>query len=1064
MRECLRFPWLLCCIIVASLHEVKAQQPVTVSGMVKSTDGTPLPGASVVEKGFPANAVMTDPNGNFSLRVMRENNVLLISYIGFETSTIKAGTGKLQIALKPSQKALNDVVVIGYQSVKRRNVTAAVSSMSGKDIQDMPQASFDQMLQGRLAGVSVLSSTAEPGQRTNIVIRGTTNVDYGNANGGNTGPLYVIDGVIFDINTIGSSYSGTNPLSLINPNDVESIDVLKDASASAIYGARGGNGVIIVKTKSAKRGRPQVSVSGYIGATTQPALRNVTTGAAERRLKMGLISRLAPYTEIRDGSIPVQLTDSLNPAFNNNVDWQAMMVRDQALVNNQDVAIAGFLGSANYRVSLNHYNEQGLLKGFSIDRLSPNLNLSVSPRKGLQVNTNLMITSEKRNHGTGGGSGQLFASWNFPTSFAQLTPQQIALFNGQANPFDDNNIFAYNGSIGVVDTLVKNVVFHSTYSANNYIDKWAYFSPKELNGISNMAFDITSSNPSWSFENYAEYNTLINKHHINLVAGASAYAVKNYSTWAQAQGISVTGIHTLQTIPPGSSLNVTSSQQKKTTVSYYARLSYDYEGKYMLTASFRRDASSIYSPEYRWGTFPAFSAGWILSDEHFFQPLKNVVNFVKVRASWGITGNDPGSFYAKYQGLYNDGSFLGGSTGIIVPNGTFPIAGGTPSTYNGTPVISPYPYYDGFGSQGISASNSVRWEKYIQPDFGVDISMFNDRIGITADWYRKDAKDKYFYQVPAQTTTGYRFYAGNFADVRNEGIELVINTHNLNPRAAFQWNTNFNISFNKNYVTKLPNNNRDFLFGESWFQQTLTMGEPLYNYKVYQINGAFPTEASVPTDPMTGKKLTYLGRTLHAGDPNYQDMNGDYNIDYDDKVIAGNPLPKVTGGFGNSFSYKGISLNIFCSFLTGRKIFNGYLSDALNGSRSYSWWGTNAGPAVLTNVLNQFWQRPGDVSKYPNLVSSDGSSDRYNIASSYFVEDGSFLRVKQVSLSYNFPARWVQSMRIRSFNVFGMADNLLTFKRSPTIPDPELVDPTTGSSNMAYPAVRKFTIGIRAEL
>jgi hypothetical protein len=494
-------------------------------------------------------------------------------------------------------------------------------------------------------------------------------------------------------------------------------------------------------------------------------------------------------------------------------------------------------------------------------------------------------------------------------------------------------------------------------------------------------------------------------------------------------------------------------------------MSYDYKGRYLATASLRRDASSIYSSTYRWGTFPSFSAGWIASDEKFLEPAKNVINFLKIRASYGITGNDPGSYYAKYQSLYSDASYLRGTTGSLVNNFGNLGLGGYPSTYNGTTVISPFPYYDGFLNQGVGSSTSVRWEKFPQVDLGTDIELFNSRISLAVDLYQKDAKDKYFYNIPAQVTTGYQYYSGNFVDVRNQGLEIGINTRNLGSGSKFQWSTSFNISFNKNFITKLPNGNRDFLFGPSWFQQSLTLGEPLFNYKVYQIKGAYPTNAAVPTDPITGKKMTYQGSTLGAGDPAYVDMNGDYNIDYDDKVIAGNPNPKVTGGFGNTFSYKGISLNIFCSFVTGRKIFNGALSDALNGSKAYNSWGANSGPASIPDILGQFWANPGDRTTFPRLVYPSGTAqDPWNIASSYFVEDGSFFKVKQATLSYNLPEKWVKPLHLKFINVYGMAENLLTLKKSKTIADPELVDPTTGTSNVVYPSALKFTMGVRVEL
>ncbi len=1065
---------LFACFFVWLLPSVIAQNLQTARGTIKDEKGNPVSGASITEKGQPANGVSSATDGTFLLRLKGNSGKIIVSYVGYAKKEVTNAGSNITINLSPEDKTMSDVVIIGYQGQKRRNVTAAISSINGKDIANIPQSSFDETLQGRLAGVSVLSSTGELGAKPQIVIRGATNVDYGNANGGNTGPLYVIDGVIFDVNAITPAYTSynaitgapatTNPLSLINPNDIESIDVLKDASASAIYGARAGNGVIIVKTKRARTGKPQITGSAYAGLSTRPNFRKVYTGNAERALKLDLLNAQLPYSNIGGNQIPIALTDSLNPAFNNDIDWQGLMVRNNAMVNSQDIAIAGYIGSSSYRLSFNHYSEQGILNGFSLDRLAPHLNLNIRPVRRMNITTDILLSAEKRNHGVGGSTGALFSSWSFPSSFVALNQQQIDVFKGNKSYYDDNKIFTIVGSINLLDTVARNVTFNSNFSATNYIDRYDYLSPKEINGLQNTAYDLNSTNPAWSFENYLTYSNHVGKNNFSLSAGASSYSNKQYYTYATAKGINVTGISTLQTIPSGADLFVSTSYQRKTTVSYYGRLIYDFDSKYLLTASIRRDASSIYSSSYRWGTFPSVSAGWIASDENFFAPLKGVVNFLKLRASWGITGNDPGSWYAKYQNLYTDASYLLSTTGTLGTSGSYVYLGGTPSTYNGSTVISPYPYYNYIFNAGVNASNNVRWEKFPQVDVGADIELFNGRINAAIDWYQKDANDKYFYNIPAQVTTGYAYYSGNYVDVRNQGLEIAVNTRNFSSASKFQWNTNFNISFNKNYITKLPNGNRDFLFGPPWFQQTLTLGEPLFNYKVFQIDGVFATDDEVPADPITGKKLSFQGAPLQAGDPRYIDNNGDYNITYDDKVIAGNPMPKVTGGFGNTFSYKGFSLNIFCAFLTGRKIFNGYLSDYLNGSRSFGAWGGVAGPAAITDLLDQFWLSPGDRTKFPRMVYPNGTAqDPWNIASSYFVEDGSFLKVKQATLSYNFPEGLSRRMGMKRFNVYTMADNLYTWKKSKLVPDPELVDPTSGSANVVYPSTVKFTLGVNFE-
>jgi TonB-linked SusC/RagA family outer membrane protein len=1047
----------------ALISTAQAQTNGTATGQVKDSEGKVLPGVTVAEKGIPGNGAVTDVNGDFTLKLKGTSNTITISLIGFRRQELKVTDKPLKVVLQIEENSLSDVVVVGYQKQNRREVTAAISSLNGKDIANIPEASFDQMLQGRLAGVSVLSSSGELGAKTSIVIRGSANIDFGNANGGNTGPLYVIDGVIFDVNAIGSAYGNNNPLSLINPNDIESIDVLKDASAAAIYGARAGNGVIIVKTKSAKAGKPQVSISAYAGMVTAPNFIKVSTGSAERSLKLGLLQQLT-YGDRQLGVIPLAITDSLNSAFNNDVDWQGLLVRQQSYVNSQDVALSAITGTTSYRISINHYNEQGVLHGYGLEKFTPHLNLTIKPLKGMEITADLLMSSQRQSHGVGGAGAYLFNAYNFPSSFAPLTPTQYDVYTGKKSYYDDDRAFSIVGSLNLKQQITPDLVFNSTYGSTNYTNKYGYFSPLELNGVQNTAYDIYTSNPSWSFENFLQYSKQLGKHRFILAAGAALYSYENYYNYASAAGITVSGISTVQTVPAGTNLNASTYYGRKTTESYYARFNYDYEGKYLLTASIRRDASSIYSPEYRWATFPAVAAGWIASDESFFEPVKKVVNFFKIRASYGITGKDPGQWYSKYQTLSNDASYFGGTNGTI---NNYGVLSGNASTYNGTSVVSPFSYYNNFYNFGTKASSTVRWEKDPQLDFGADVELFNSRVNLTVDWYRKDSKDVFFYNVPAQATSGYQYLSGNYVDLRNQGLELSTNINVLGARSAFQWNFNFNISFNKNLVTKLPNNNRDFLFDAPYFYKTLTLGKPIFSYRVFHSNGVYATDAEVPYDPITGNKMTANGVPLTAGDPRYVDVNGDYNINNDDKYDAGNPNPKYTGGFGSNFRYKRVTLSFFSSFVFGRKILNGALSDALNGSKYIGSYGINAGVATYVNSLSQFWQSPGQQTKYAKLIYSNAEAnvkDPWNIGNDYFVEDGSFVKLKNVTLGYDLPEKWYKSIGLTRFNVYVMGDNLAMWKKAKDIADPELVDPTTGSSNTVYPTAAKFTLGVNIGL
>lgn len=1045
-------------------------QSINVKGSIKGPNGNLMQGVSIKVLNS-SEGTMSDANGHYEINFLRSDATLIFSFTGYKSLRIPLrGRSELNVNMVVNEDKLDEVVVIGYQTQERRKVTSAVTTISGNSIRDIPEANFDNMLQGRLSGVVVQSSTGEPGSKPNIVIRGSTNLDFGDANKGNTQPLYVIDGVIYNVNNMSGSYAFSDPLSLIDPANIESISILKDASATAIYGARGGNGVIIIKTKRPQRDRgPQVTLSGYVGVTTRPALTDVTIGNAERNLKLTLLQNQLPYNDFYGGFIPQALTDSLNPAFNQSVDWQGMLIRSSSIVNNENLSVGNTFGeghNSNYMVSLNHYSEQGSVKGYSIERYAPSIKLTLNPIRRLSIHGGIDFSIETRHHGAGAsGNPYLFSSWNLPSSLIQLNQQEIKTYSGAGGIYDDDRILSYIGNIGATDTLSRGLTFTSNFSTNNFTENYNYFSPEFLNGVQNNAYSINSSNPSWSWENFLQYQKSIGKNNFTMVGGFSAYRSNSYYSYAEADGINVSGIYTIQTVPTGPNLNVNTTKQTKTTESYYGRLLYDFDSRYLFTATVRRDASSIYSSLNRWGTFPSFSAGWIVSDENFFQALKGVIDFFKVRASWGVTGQDPGGWYLKYQTLYNDASFLGGTTGTLAGNAAYSFLGGTPSTYNGTTVVTPFNYNNGFQNNGTKSSSTVRWERYPQWDIGGDINMFDGRLDLVVDWYQKDADNKFLWTVPADGTTGYMFYSGNYANIRNTGLEITANSRNMPSQSTFQWNTSFNISFNKNWVTRLPNGDRDLIYGPPWFRKIITLGAPLFSYDVWQVDGVYATQSEVPIDHITGRPITYFGTPMQAGDAKVVDQNGDFNIDYNDQLPTGSsPLPKFSGGITNTFSYSNFILTVFASYSYGNKLLNGALSDALNGSVAYTSWNSVAGPAQLYTILNEFWAKPGDKTTYPRLIYPNGtfnSTDAWNISRSYFLEPGGYIKIKQVTLGYNLPHDFLSKWSISSANIYLMAENLHTFKQSKDIPDPELYDPTTGSYNINYPTGLKFTLGAR---
>ncbi|SEW37346.1 TonB-linked outer membrane protein, SusC/RagA family [Chitinophaga sp. YR573] len=1019
---------------------------VKLSGKVtdKKTN-TPVPGVVVREKGS-KQGTTTNDKGQFTLELKTANPSVLVSFVGFQSQEIKVGNkSTLDIQLQEDVKGLNDVVVIGYQDIQRRKTTGAVSSVKGKDIENIPYATFDQMLQGRVAGLSVLSVSGEPGSNGIVNVRGSNSVTLG----GVSNPLYVIDGIIYNVNDMLPSNNGSynnNPLTAINPNDIESIDVLKDASAAAIYGARGANGVILVKTKRPKSGLPQYTVNYYTGIAQKPAMKPMLVGAAERRMKMEMLYK-SGYNNF--ANLSVFLTDSLNPAFNNNTDWQGIFLQN-ASINNIDASVSAANVGYSYRLSVNGYKEEGVMRGYYMKRLSPHLFLSLNPGKKINIAIDVLPSFVKVKHGTGDGTRYPFDTWNFPSSFWNVSAAQVAAYQGNySNVLDNDNFFYLTSNVKLTDTLAKNLVFTSSFSHNYNNNRRDYYKDKSINTLNrNDAYNFNNLTARWEVENYINWSKTMGKHSVSVVLGQGAENQQNKFTYAEGNNLTVGGLQTIEGISRGNNLYAQSHLEERSRLSWFGRLNYEYKEKYLISGSYRRDASSKYSSSNRWGNFYSASAGWIVSEEPFFEPAKKVVNFLKFRGSYGVTGNDPAGYYAKYQALTTNASYYSSSLGGNVV--------GNMSNYNGTTVV--YPDYS-----SPAANRNITWESYPQTDIGMDVNFMHDRISLTADWYARDGKNVYLDNVLARGTTGYSFYSGNLVDFRNTGIEITINSSNFPSSWKLQWNTNFNIAFNKNYITRLPDNNRDLVAGPPWMQQTLTVGRPMFTYKVWQVNGVYSKDSDVPTDPLTGKRLTFNGGNPYgAGDPILVDQNGDYKIDLLDKVSYGDPQAHVTGGITNTFTYKGFSMSVLCTFIKGRKLWNGYLSDKLNGSSGSiaSSWGPNSGPASDFKGAT-FWQQEGDNAQYGSLLSNN--VDKWNIANSVFVEDASFFRMKNIMLGYNFSQGLVKHLKIGGLRIYGMLDNIFVLSNA-TVPDPELINAAGYSSGNDYPLPKKYTLGLQVQL
>ncbi|UII26167.1 SusC/RagA family TonB-linked outer membrane protein [Fulvivirga maritima] len=1026
-------------LLIGVLFYSLSYSQTAISGKVTSADGEELPGVTVLVKGT-SKGTITDVSGNFNIKVSSPENVLVFSIIGFKRQEIVVGNQSvINVALEEQVKNLDEVTVVavGYQNMDRKKVTAAMTSVSSQQIENVPYSSVDQILSGKVAGLTSLSTSGEPGANTIVNIRGSNSVSLG----GVSYPLYVIDGMIYNVNDMPSAY-GNNPLTAINPNDIESIDVLKDASAAAIYGSRGANGVIIIKTKRGTiSDKPQINVNFYAGVGVKPTLRNVITGSDERDLKLDMIYN--NFGTMDHENFNMMLTDSLNGSFNNNRDWQDIFVQNSMLYNG-DASISGSFKDNQYRVSLGYYNEEGVMIGYSLTRVSPRVYLSLNPKKRINFTVDIAPSFVDIKHGYGDGSNFPFSTWNFPSSLWYLTDEEVDTYRGQIGNLDDDKTTTIMSNAKLNIDLYEGLMFTSSFSQTYRNNRRDYLYSHLINGNDyDIAQNWDYETSRWEVENYFTYSRLIGDHNFSFILGQQASRQQNKRTYAYGNGVLA---NTIYSVSPGIGLYSETYSEQRGRLGFFGRANYDFKGKYLFSSSYRRDASSRYNEAKRWADFYSVSAGWIVSEEPFFMPLTNVINSFKIRASYGVTGNDPSYYYARYNLLGSNATYYTSSFGFN--------NGATATTYNGTTAISP-------NYENIASDRNVTWERYPQVNIGADLSLLNNRVNLQVDWYSRDSEDLFFNNMTAPVTSGYNYYSGNAVGLRNTGVEFTLNTTNLNPKGPLQWNTTLVLGINENYITELPNGGKDLTVGQPWMQYTLTVGQPLFQYRVWQMDGVYTSDEAVPTDPLTGDKMTYYGNTIRAGDPIYVDQNGDYNIDANDKIYGGDPNSEITGGLTNTFTYKNWSLSILCSFILGREVWNGYTSDRLNGSRSDTPW-TAWGPYATLGIVGDidYYRGPGDEeADYGSLTNV--RLDRFHIANENFIENGSFFRIKNISLGYKLPDTFGNKIGLSGLRVYGMVDNVLLITDS-TLPDPEAVGADGYSNGSTYPLAMKFTLGLTA--
>lgn len=1049
--------------VVLSTTIASAQK--TVTGIVKAVDGEPLIGVSVTLKSNKLIGGATDVDGKFNLQVKDGNETLVFSYLGFRTQEEKVQLDKvMEIVMEEESQYLDEIVVIGYQEIKRKDLTGSVVKANMNDLLKASTPSFDQALAGRMAGVQVSSAEGTPGSAMNIVIRGANSINSENT------PLYVIDGFLEEDPLVAST---------ISPNDIESIDVLKDASATAIYGARGANGVVMITTKKGSVGAPKVSYN-FDGGVSHVTNKIKMMDAYEF---VKLQSEIQTASDMTGASGYFQAHNGHRYTledykYASQYDWQDLIFRD-AWQQNHNVTLSGGNEGIRYNASASYFDQDGVVIKSNYNRVQGRGTLTI--RKGkfhsyLNINySRSEQTGASPSQNSYSGMNNLFYSvWGY-RPVTQPSVELSSLLNNIQDPsVETQNDYRFNPILDLHNSYNKRFIdnfrasgfveyeavkglkikVQGTYSSdvrrneifNNSKTRYGY--PGSTSGV-NARLD-NSEKRGWLNENTVTYQTTIDKiHTINALGGItfqdSRYKFNN-SNYLQIP-FEELGMAGIENGKPGTS---NSSIEEESSVSYLGRLNYNYASRYYLTASMRADGSSKFASDNRWGYFPSMSVAWNFSEEDFFTPLKSVIDEGKLRAGWGATGNNRVGAYARFSALKR----MDSHSGLYVNQDG--IASGV------------YPWGEDTGSVGVVPTKlgnpDLRWETTKQVNIGVDLSFFENRINFTADWYNKITSDLLMAQ-PLPFSSGYGQVWRNVGEVQNRGVEFTINTINIRSK-DFEWSSSFNISFNRNEVKKMADGSEAML-SVAPFDQNFNaipnyiakVGQPIgmmygyiydgtYQYEDFdEKNGVYTLKPTVPNFQSEAN--------TQPGYPKYKDVNGDGVIDSNDRAIIGKGDPKHIGGFTNNFRYRNFDLGVFLQWSAG--------NDILNANKLMFESGFNK-----KKDLNQFasysdrWTPENPTSNIPRVSNSPSN----NVISSRIIEDGSYLRVKNVTLGYNLPAKIAKSMHVSKARFYVSVQNLYTFTNYSGY-DPEVSIKNTalhpGLDFSAYPRARTFNFGINLD-
>ena len=946
--------------------------------VVDQLKNEPVIGASVNIKGT-THGVQTDLDGKFYFQTGQKlPYTLIVSYIGYQTKEIIVDGSPVVIKLTQIIQELDELVVIGYGTQKRQNLIGSVSKVNPAELKTIADVSFDAKLQGKAAGVQINSNTGVPGSDVFIRVRGATSINAGND------PLYVVDGVFINNTSLQNIAQdrATSPLSDINPADIESIEVLKDASAIAIYGSRGANGVIIVTTKRGnynQKTKVELNVSGGIGWAPKDRIWKTTTGPEHALLvneynrNMGTPQPFRPVSEVINGVAGRGLPED-QPTYD-----RMSILNQTAELRNVDLSIQGGSNTARYYLGGGYTYQESVWKPMSFDRASFKFNLDHKINNSISIGTSNTFSKSHRDQArpANGGNGTLLqASLNIPTYlpiFAEDgTPlkwvnfDNIDVLTNTVNLWSDS--YHYVGNIYVDVNITKKLKFRSNFGIdyNNYNEGEYWDTRTILGSAGGKATESVTQSSTAINEQTLNYNTTFGNHSFGALVGNTIQGV-------ELKNVSATGTNFPNNAYTqiSSAATQTASQFKSDSglLSFFSRVDYNYDRRYYLEATIRADGSSKFGENNKWGYFPAVGAAWRIKEESFLKE-SDLISNLKFKVSYGLTGNQSGIPDFASQGLWTGGFGYSDKAGSSEGPGTAPLQ---------------------------IANPNLKWEKTAQFSTGFDLGLLNDKINVEFNYYNKYTTDV-LLQIATPGTTGFSSYLTNFGEISNKGFELSISSINFQSK-GFTWKTDFNVSQNINKIEKIP---ADIPFaGRDLIR--LQEGKPLYSYWLYK---------QLYVDPQTGNAV-------------FEDFNKDGKITADDRQIVGNTWPKFFGGFNNTFEYQNFDLGIFFTYSFGNEIWN---HNRMLGETG----GTLDANRVLLHSQLDRWTTPGQITDTPRLTAENYSRQE----NSRFLEDGSFVRLRAITLGYTLPKEVTSKLRIQKFRLYFTGSNLLLFTKY-TGSDPE---------------------------